>query len=90
MELPNDKSVVVMIYRYLFLFSLLVTGCVQDVKTQFSLGNSEECLWVRRQVSLTAIDKKDALYYCCPVRDKGKFYPVCVESFYVVKGKREW
>lgn len=76
----------------LWLFCIiLVSGCVQDTKHVFSLGNDKQCLWMKQQALVKgAFDKKDVLYYCCPNHEEKKYQPVCVETFYVRKGRREW
>lgn len=64
-----------------------------DRKELITLGNKEKCFWLKRKVYDSALIKKEkpeSIFYCCPNMQKDKFYPVCVESFYVIKGKKVW
>ena len=78
----------------IFLISvIMLTGCgYRSVeKTSFSLGNEEECVWIKREVSIDSRKLSSKLFYCCPNRKKDKFYPVCVENFFVFSGKeKDW
>lgn len=78
---------------YLFLMFILSSCTSFDRKELVSLGNEEKCFWLKRKIydsSQLKKEKPETVFYCCPNRQEDKFYPVCVEAFYVIKGKKSW
>ena len=77
--------------KYILVLSLSLCSCSLKTLTKqaFHTGNVNECLWVKRDITINGVSSSSKLFYCCPNRKEKKYYPVCVENFFVFGGEEK-